>query len=82
MQMEILWEQPAFTFKKAHNYLSNKTHDACRKAEAAKDNPAMAPLNEPGNSAYESTREKMIKLFNNAYFVAKEEITFTKFSNL
>ena len=65
---------------KAHD--SSKIHDSCSKAKAAKENPAKAPFNLAIRNIESEVQEKMIKLFNIAYFVAKEEIPFAKFPKL
>ena len=42
----------------------------------------MTPLNLAIRHMESETREKIIKLFNNAYFVAKEEIPFSKLNEV
>ena len=65
---------------KAHD--SSKVHESCSKAKAAKENPAKAPMNLAIRNMESATLEKMIKLFNIAYFAAKEETPFAKFPKL
>ncbi|KAI4830176.1 hypothetical protein KUCAC02_001826 [Chaenocephalus aceratus] len=61
---------------------SKTSHSDCEGAQAAKVNPSGTPIACVLQKMSENVREKMTKLFNIAYFVAKEEAPFTMFPSL
>ena len=66
---------------RAHN--TSKQHHCCvKEAKEARDKPRSAPMNVLVRNMEAGVREKMVKLFNIAFFVAKEEIAFAKFPSL
>ena len=67
----------SFRIQNLKSYASSKLHDNCLKEKVAKDNPATAPLNVRNMES--ETREKMVLLFNIAYFTANEQLPFSKF---
>ncbi|CAH1264085.1 ZNF862 [Branchiostoma lanceolatum] len=57
-------------------------HVACQAALDARENPEQAPIRRALQHLNNAVEDKMIKLFNTAYYVAREEAPFTSFPKL
>jgi len=63
-------------------HLKIDAHTDCQAALDARQNPEQAPIRRALQRLNNAVEDKMIKLFNTAYFVAKEEAPFTSFPKL
>ena len=61
---------------------SSNLHASCMSMREARENPGKASVSLAIWYVESEMREKMSKLFNNAYFVAKEEFPFAKIFKL
>lgn len=68
--------------KTLQEHSKTTSHSDYEGAQAAKVNPSGTPMACVLQKMSENVREKMTKLFNIAYFVAKEEAPFTMFPSL
>jgi len=68
--------------KTLQEHSKTTSHSDCEGAQAAKVNPSGTPMACVLQKMSENVRERMTKLFNIAYFVAKEEAPFTMFPSL
>ena len=60
----------------------SKTHHTCSEAYRTRENPDAAPMDRALRNMNSQTQEKLRKLFNTAYFISKENLSFAKFPEL
>ncbi|XP_078670963.1 zinc finger protein 862-like [Branchiostoma floridae x Branchiostoma belcheri] len=63
-------------------HAGTQAHRDCQAARDAQQNPQEAPIACALHNMDNATKEKLIKLFNIAYFIAREEASFTMFPKL
>lgn len=76
------WAVAKIRIKTLQEHSRTTSHCDCEGAQAAKEYPSRTPMACILQKMSENVIEKMPKLFNIAYFVAREEAPFTMFPNI